>query len=115
MKKTKTTGTTVAAGAAGSRRRFVQGGLGALSTLAVGALVIETAFGDDERALAGISQHLCPSALGAELAQLHTATDVYITHIKPGEVDAVMSEIGSQDSPHRIRALATGDVMRLPS
>ena len=86
-----------------------------LSTLAIGALVIETAFGDDERALAGISQHLCPSALGTELALLHTATDVYITHIKPGEVDAVMSEIANQTSPHRIRALATGDVMRLPS
>jgi ribonuclease BN (tRNA processing enzyme) len=86
-----------------------------LSTLAVDALVIETAFGDDERALAGISKHLCPSALGAELAQLRTATDVYITHIKPGEVDAVMSEIASQDSPHRICALTTGDVMRLPT
>jgi hypothetical protein len=36
---------------------------------------------------------------------------VYITHIKPGELDAVMSEIGAQPSRHRIRALAAGQVM----
>jgi ribonuclease BN (tRNA processing enzyme) len=86
-----------------------------LATLPIGALVIETAFGDDERALAGVSQHLCPSALGVELTHLQAPTDVYITHIKPGEVDAVMSEIASQGSPHRIRALVTGDVIRLPN
>ncbi|MDP3222587.1 MAG: 3',5'-cyclic-nucleotide phosphodiesterase, partial [Rubrivivax sp.] len=80
----------------------------------IAALVIETAFGDDEKALAGISKHLCPSELRSELAQLNTPTDVYITHIKPGEVDAVMSEIGAQGSRHRIRALASGDLMQLP-
>jgi len=85
-----------------------------LATLPIAALVIETAFGDDEQALAGISKHLCPADLRAELAQLSTPTEVYITHIKPGEVDAVMSEIAAQSSPHRIRALASGDVMRLP-
>ena len=38
---------------------------------------------------------------------------MHITHIKPGEMDAVMSEIGRLGSPHRISALAAGDVMRL--
>jgi len=85
-----------------------------LATLPIAALVIETAFGDDEQALAGISKHLCPADLRAELAQLSAPTEVYITHIKPGQVDAVMSEIAAQSSPHRIRALASGDVMRLP-
>ena len=85
-----------------------------LATLPVAALVIETAFGDDERALAAVSRHLCPSALRDELAQLAQATDVYITHIKPGEVGAVMSEIAAQGSRHRVRALASGDVMSVP-
>ncbi len=85
-----------------------------LAQLAVATLVIETAFGDDERELASISKHLCPSDLRAELAHLSTPTDVYITHIKPGEVAAVMSEIAAQVSPHRVRALASGDVMELP-
>ena len=85
-----------------------------LADLPVAALVIETAFADEESALASVSRHLCPKVLRGELAQLANPTDVYITHIKPGEVDAVMSEIAAQGSPHRIRALASGDVMRVP-
>ena len=85
-----------------------------LASLPMCALVIETAFGDDEHALAQLSQHLCPTALRAELAHLATPTEVYITHIKPGEVDAVMSEIAAQGSPHRIRALVPGQVMFIP-
>ena len=79
----------------------------------VAALVIETAFRDDEHALADISQHLCPARLGEELAQLAQPTDVYITHIKPGEVDTVMREVGRLHSPHRIQARVSGQVMHL--
>lgn len=85
-----------------------------LQTLQVAALVIETAFSDDEHALAALSQHLCPAELQRELARLDLPADVYITHIKPGEVDAVMTEIGAQNSRHRIHALLTGQVMRVP-
>jgi ribonuclease BN (tRNA processing enzyme) len=84
-----------------------------LHDLPVAALVIETAFGDDESELAGISRHLCPALLQGELAQLRQPTDVYITHIKPGEVDAVMSEIGALPTPHRVHALVSGQVMVL--
>jgi hypothetical protein len=49
--------------------------------------------------------------LQRELAHLQAPADVYITHIKPGEVDAVMSEIGAQGSRHRISALVSGQVM----
>lgn len=82
-----------------------------LATMPLAALVIETAFGDDEKELAHLSKHLCPSDLRLELAKLLTPTDVYITHIKPGEVDAVMSEIGAHNSPHRIRAMVSGQLM----
>ncbi|MDE2146931.1 MAG: 3',5'-cyclic-nucleotide phosphodiesterase [Burkholderiales bacterium] len=84
-----------------------------LRELPPATLVIETAFRDDEHALATISQHLCPAQLERELAQLASPTQVYITHIKPGEVDAVMAEIGAQASRHHIAALASGQVMRL--
>jgi ribonuclease BN (tRNA processing enzyme) len=84
-----------------------------LRSLPVAALVIETAFRDDEHALAAISQHLCPAQLQQELARFDQPADVYITHIKPGEVDAVMTEIGAQASRHRIHALATGQLMTL--
>ena len=82
-----------------------------LAAMKVESLVIETAFRDDEHALARISQHLCPARLREELANLPEPMDVFITHIKPGEVDAVMSEIGAHASRHRIHALASGDIM----
>ena len=84
-----------------------------LAALDVVALVIETAFRDDERELARISRHLCPAQLGAELAQLARPVDVYITHVKPGEVDAVMTEIGALATGHRVRALASGQMLTL--
>ena len=84
-----------------------------LGRMKVAHLVIETAFSDDERQLARISRHLCPAALGHELQHLAGSVDVHITHIKPGERAAVMAEIGKLGSPHKIRALEIGDVMRL--
>ena len=88
-----------------------------LHDMKVAHLVIETAFGDDERPLARISQHLCPAALGKELAQLkgplNGSVDVHITHIKPGEMEAVMAEIGALPTPHRIHPLAAGQVIEL--
>jgi len=86
-----------------------------LAQMRVRALVIETAFRDDEHELASISGHLCPAMLGAELAKLPAdrGIDVYITHIKPGEVDAVMSEIAGLGDRHRIQALQSGQVLTL--
>ncbi len=84
-----------------------------LRDMKVAHLVIETAFSDEERQLARISRHLCPAALGHELAQLGGTVDVHITHIKPGELDAVMTEIGRLGTPHRIHALSAGQVMKL--
>ncbi len=84
-----------------------------LAAMTVHSLVIETAFGDDEHVLADISRHLCPDRLRGEIAQLRTPSDVYITHIKPGEVDAVMSEVAAQATRHRVRALSNGQVITL--
>ncbi|MEP7284058.1 MAG: 3',5'-cyclic-nucleotide phosphodiesterase [Rubrivivax sp.] len=84
-----------------------------LAQIDVRALVIETAFGDEEEALAEISQHLSPARLQRELQQLSTPTDVWITHIKPGELDRVMSQIAGLGGTieHRVRALVVGQVM----
>ena len=85
-----------------------------LSTLRLAVLIIETAFRDDEHELASISGHLCPAMLAAELAQLPgNGFDVFITHIKPGEVDAVMSEIAALGSERCVAALKTGQVFAL--
>ena len=82
-----------------------------LAQLKVAHLVIETAFSDEETRLADLSRHLCPAALGRELAQLRGSVEVHITHIKPGESEAVMAEVGALNTLHRIKPLQAGQVM----
>jgi ribonuclease BN (tRNA processing enzyme) len=84
-----------------------------LATMKVAHLVIETAFSDDERQLAQLSRHLCPTSLREELSQLGGAVDVHITHIKPGELHAVMAGIARMETPHRIHALQAGQRIEL--
>lgn len=76
-------------------------------------LVIETAFGDEERWLADLSGHLAPSSLTAELAQLDGSVPVHITHPKPGEMAAVLAQIRAIDSAHRIGPMVRGLVFEL--
>ncbi len=59
-------------------------------------LVIETAFSDGERALAELSRHLCPAMLADELARLSRPAEIYITHLKPGQIERTMTEIESR-------------------
>jgi len=56
-------------------------------------LIIETAFCNREKDLAIASKHLCPSMLATELEKLKRPAEVYITHLKPGEVDLTMREV----------------------
>lgn len=57
-------------------------------------LIIETAFSDAEKSLAILSKHLCPSLLAEELQKLKSRPEIYITHLKPGEVELTMRQIG---------------------
>ncbi len=82
-----------------------------LQALKVSNLVIETAFRDDEARLADLSRHLHPAALGSELQCLAQDAEVHITHVKPGELDAVMRQIAALDKRHRVQALVAGSVM----
>lgn len=79
-----------------------------LAELRLAHLVIECAFPDEESELARISQHHCPRTLGEGLARLQGSVDVHITHIKPGDDDAVMSALHMQPTAHRISALTHG-------
>jgi ribonuclease BN (tRNA processing enzyme) len=56
-------------------------------------LIIETAFSNSEKDLAVISKHLCPSLLATELSKLKREAEVFITHLKPGELELTMREI----------------------
>ncbi len=61
-------------------------------------LIIETAFSNGESDLAVRSKHLCPSLLVEELAKLKREAEVFITHLKPGEVELTMQQIESSVS-----------------
>ena len=68
-------------------------------------LLIETAFCNREMDLAVASKHLCPSLLAVELGKLAVPAEVYITHLKPGEVELTMREIEDCAATWRPRML----------
>ncbi len=84
-----------------------------LTTMDVGHLVIETAFGNEEAALADVSKHHRPETLAGELAQLSGKPQVHITHIKPGEVTAVMAQIHALNLSWAISPLQAGQTFEL--
>jgi len=63
------------------------------STANLKYLIIETAFSNKERKLAEMSRHLCPDMLAEELKKLERNAEIYITHMKPGEIEPTMLEI----------------------
>ncbi|MCM8596077.1 3',5'-cyclic-nucleotide phosphodiesterase [Accumulibacter sp.] len=71
-------------------------------------LLIETAFPNRGRRLAEVSRHLCPSMLAAELKQLKVDAEIYISHLKPGQIELTMSEIESCASRYRPKMLRHG-------
>jgi len=73
-------------------------------------LIVETAFSNKERQLAEVSKHLCPSMLAEELAKLDLDPEVWITHLKPGEIELTMQEIEDGSRRHRPRMLQNGQV-----
>ena len=76
-------------------------------------LIIETAFSNAERGLAEVSKHLCPSLLAEELQLLKLKPEIFITHLKPGEVELIMREIEECVQQFKPRMLLNGRVFRL--
>jgi len=64
-------------------------------------LIIESAFSNSEKEMAVLSKHLCPSLLSVELTKFKREAEVFITHLKPGELELTMQEI--EDSVRGIR------------
>jgi len=76
-------------------------------------LIIETAFCNREKDLAIASKHLCPSMLAEELAKFERTAEIFITHLKPGEVELTMLEIEEDCGQHRPRMLQNNQVFEL--
>ena len=76
-------------------------------------LIIETAFCNREKDLAIASKHLCPSMLAEELAKFKRKAEIYITHLKPGEVELTMQEIQECAGAYQPRMLENNQVFEL--
>lgn len=76
-------------------------------------LIVETAFPNRDRRLVAASKHLCPSMLAEELARLKGTAEIYITHLKPGQIDLTMQEILNCVIGHEPRMLRDDQVFEL--
>jgi len=80
-------------------------------------LIIETAFSNCEYELAKLSKHLCPSMLVIELGKLDLTkhqglTDIYVSHLKPGEGEVIMQEIKENYSTLQVLALKRQQILK---
>jgi ribonuclease BN (tRNA processing enzyme) len=73
-------------------------------------LIVETAFSNRDRRLASAAKHLCPESLAGELASLQRAAEIYITHLKPGQIELTMQEINDSLGELRPRMLENNQV-----
>ena len=76
-------------------------------------IVIETAFSEAESSIARSSGHHSPSSLAHELASAPADARLYITHIKPGEIDAVMAGLRQLHQARPLMELLKGDTFDL--
>jgi len=74
-------------------------------------LIIETAFSNSEKNLAVISKHLCPSLLVEELAKFKRDAEVFITHLKPGEMELTMQQVEDSVQEKRPKMLLNNQVI----
>jgi len=74
-------------------------------------LIIETAFANKERHLAELSKHLCPSMLAEELVKFERDAEIYVTHLKPGEIELTMEELEEYAGQYRPRMLQNNQVI----
>jgi ribonuclease BN (tRNA processing enzyme) len=76
-------------------------------------LIIETAFSNSERDLAILSKHLCPSLLAEELKKFKGKAKIYITHLKPGEMELIMDEVNHGEHGFQAKMLLNNQVFEL--
>ena len=76
-------------------------------------IIIETAFCNREKQLAIMAKHLCPSMLAEELGKLERSAEIFITHLKPGEIELTMQEIEECAGQYKPRMLQNNQVFEL--
>lgn len=75
------------------------------------ALVIEVSFPDELAALAATAGHYCPSTLSRDLALLEHDPDIWLTGMKPGEEERILTQVLAALPERRVRMLSRGTVI----
>lgn len=57
------------------------------------------------------AKHYCPQTLAAELKKLGGDARIYVTHLKPGEIDQIMQEIEHDAGEFNPRMLQHGQII----
>lgn len=74
-------------------------------------LIIETAFSNKELDLAVAAKHLVPCLLVEELMKLKKPAHIYVTHLKPGEIELIMCEIEQDATEFKPRMLKNNQII----
>lgn len=85
----------------------------ALEGQRIDQLVIEVAFPESEQAVAADARHHCPSTLVEELRSLPADLKVWLTHVKPGEQEAVLADLKARLPGRRWDVLQSGQTLHL--
>lgn len=76
------------------------------------ALIIETAFADEDADLARLARHFSPAALHAALQQMRQPVDILITHLKPADHELIMRQLlDGNTRGHDIARLQPGQIL----
>lgn len=71
-------------------------------------LIVESAFTNEDIELCRRAGHYCPSLLAEDLKKLEHRPEIYISHNKPGEEEAIFAECRAALSRYRILRLSGG-------
>jgi ribonuclease BN (tRNA processing enzyme) len=74
-------------------------------------LIIETSFENDLNDIAVASMHHWPDSLANELAHLKSHPRIWITHLKPGNQEAIMAELRRCIPGREVASLVQGQVI----
>ena len=77
----------------------------------LGDLIIETSFENELRDIALASMHHWPHSLEQELRHLKIKPRIWITHLKPGNQDAIMAELKAAIPGRELAPLTQGQVI----
>jgi len=77
------------------------------------ALVIEVSFPNEMEELAAMAGHYCPTTLSRDLQCLHHDPEIWLTGMKPGEEERILSQVLEASPGKNIRMLSRGTVIRV--